>query len=238
MLFANSLIQGFFESTIVGQVMVYIQLALSVWMVAVAIGKNFELRNKVAEINRFESDFLSYTDVLGYYINRRPAGLEGIECIYKNTCERLIKLAAPDMRAMLAGRTTDSRPQALTAVEIELVRSTTEHSLEEQLINAESKMWVFTAIVAVAPMIGLLGTVWGVLDAFAVMGREATANLATIAPSISSALVTTVVGLLVALPGIFIAHFLNQTLRKITAKYDSFAEEIISRIACEFQGRN
>ncbi len=238
MIFANSLVQGFFESSVVGQAMVVIQLLFSVWMIAVAIGKHREITHKSKELKRFENDFASYQDVLGYYINRRPSGRDGINQIYVTTCERLIRLVSPDMRAMLAGHQTNTTPRALTAVEIELIRSTTEHSLEMQLISLEGKMWMITAVVAAAPMIGLLGTVWGVLDAFAVMGREATANLAAIAPSISSALVTTVVGLIIALPGIFIAHWLNQRLRRVSERYESFAEEIISRIACEFQGCN
>ena len=51
-------------------------------------------------------------------------------------------------------------------------------------------MPLIATVVALSPMLGLLGTVWGVLDAFADMGTAGSANLATIAPSISSALVT------------------------------------------------
>jgi biopolymer transport protein ExbB/TolQ len=86
-------------------------------------------------------------------------------------------------------------------------------------------------------MLGLLGTVWGVLDAFAEMGAAGSANLATIAPSISAALVTTVVGLLIAIPGVIFFNQMTSKIRDITSDMEGFADELIGRIACEFQGR-
>ena len=98
-------------------------------------------------------------------------------------------------------------------------------------------MNVIATIVALEPMLGLLGTVWGVLDAFAEMGTAGSANLATIAPSISAALVTTVVGLLVAIPGVIFFNMMNSKIRNISSDMEGFADELMGRIACEFQGR-
>jgi len=87
-------------------------------------------------------------------------------------------------------------------------------------------------------MLGLLGTVWGVLDAFADMGNKGTVLLSVIAPSISSALVTTVVGLLVAIPSVICYNNLAGKVRQLTTDMDGFADELMGRIACEFQGRD
>lgn len=69
------------------------------------------------------------------------------------------------------------------------------------------------------------------------MGTAGSANLATIAPSISAALVTTVVGLIVAIPGVMLFNGINGTIRDITNDMEGFADELMGRIACEFQGR-
>jgi biopolymer transport protein ExbB/TolQ len=98
-------------------------------------------------------------------------------------------------------------------------------------------MGIVATIVALEPMLGLLGTVWGVLDAFAEMGSAGSANLATIAPSISAALATTVVGLIVAIPGIVMHSVLSAKVRDITSDMEGFEDELMGRIACEFQGR-
>ena len=98
-------------------------------------------------------------------------------------------------------------------------------------------MGIIATVVALSPMLGLLGTVWGVLDAFADMGTAGSANLATIAPSISSALVTTVVGLIIAIPGVCAFNYMNGRIRNLTSDMEGFADELMGRVACEFQGR-
>ena len=161
----------------------------------------------------------------------------GLEWIYKESCERLLKMLAPDVRSLLVGRQAGDGAAALTAREVELIRGTCEHALDEEEIRVEHGMNVIATIVALEPMLGLLGTVWGVLDAFAEMGTAGSANLATIAPSISAALVTTVVGLIVAIPGVIFFNIMNSKIRNITSDMEGFADELMGRIACEFQGR-
>jgi biopolymer transport protein ExbB/TolQ len=238
MILANSLVNGFLGSNFMGQAIVVMQLLGSIVMVATIIGKAKELGFVKSATRRFLRDFSTCRDVLEYYLQRRPTAVSGLEGIYKDTCERLLKLLTPDVRSLLVGRQTDGDgAAALTAREIELVRGTCEHALDEEEIRVENGMGIIATIVALSPMLGLLGTVWGVLDAFAEMGAAGSANLATIAPSISAALVTTVVGLLIAIPGVIAFNRMNATIRNITSDMEGFADELIGRIACEFQGR-
>ena len=234
-LFADSLVQGFLGSNFMGQALVVVQLLGSVVMVATILGKWKELSFVGMATRRFLRDFSAGQDVLDYYLQRRPSATTGIEGIYKETCERLLKILSPDVRSLLVGR--QGGDASLTAREIELVRSTCEHGLDEEEIRVEHGMGIISTIVALEPMLGLLGTVWGVLDAFAEMGTAGSANLATIAPSISAALVTTVVGLLIAIPGVIAHTRLSASARHITSDMEGFADELMGRIACEFQGR-
>jgi len=238
MLLADSLVNGFLGSNMMGQALVLIQLLGSVIMVATILGKAKELGFLSMATRRFLRDFASGRDVLDYYVQRRPTAVNGLEGIYKETCERLMKLLTPDVRSMLVGHQTNGDgAAALTAREIELIRGTCEHVLDEEEIRVEHGMGVIATIVALEPMLGLLGTVWGVLDAFAEMGTAGSANLATIAPSISAALVTTVVGLLIAIPGTIAFTRMNASIRSITTDMEGFADELMGRISCEFQGR-
>ena len=237
MMLANSLVNGFLGSNFMGQLIVVAQLVGSILMVATVLGKWKELAFVGMATRRFLHDFSTGQDVLEYYLQRRPTITSGLEGIYKVTCERLLKLLTPDVRSLLVGRQDGSAAAALTAREIELVRGTCDHALDEELIRVERGMGLVATIVALEPMLGLLGTVWGVLDAFAEMGSAGSANLATIAPSISAALVTTVVGLIVAIPGIMAHTRLSATVRSITSDMEGFEDELMGRIACEFQGR-
>lgn len=238
MLLANSLIDGFLKSNGIGQGLVILQLLGSVLMIATIIGKVKELGFLSVLTRRFLRDFASYTGVLEYYLQRRSSAGTGIENIYKETCERLLKLLTPESRQLVAGRDQSVASAALSAREIELVRGTCEHILDEEEIRVEHGMGVIATVVALEPMLGLLGTVWGVLDAFAEMGQAGSASLAAIAPSISSALVTTVVGLIIAIPGVIAFNRMNASIRNLTSDMEGFADELTGRIACEFQGRN
>ncbi len=236
-LIADSLISGFFNSNFTGRAIVVVQLFGSVLMFATILGKMRSLAFLSMATRRFLNDFASFGGVLECYIARRPTALTGIEGIYKETCERLLKLLTPDARSLVAGRDGGLAGAALSAREVELVRGTCEHALDEEEIRVESGMGIIATIVALEPMLGLLGTVWGVLDAFAEMGTAGSASLATIAPAISAALVTTVVGLLVAIPGVLAFNGMTASIRKITSDIEGFADELMGRVACEFQGR-
>ena len=237
LLLANSLVDGFIKSNLIGQGIVVAQLLTSVLMVAVAIGKFKELGFLRVATHRFQHDFSSEHDILGYYFSRRPGrDATALEGIYAQTCERLLKLLTPDIRAQLLGHNGAATMSALTAHEVELVKGTCEHALDAEEIKLSHGMTIIATVVALAPMLGLLGTVWGVLDAFAEMGTAGSANLATIAPSISAALVTTVVGLLIAIPGVICFNCMTSIIRDLSSDMEAFVDELMGRIACEFQG--
>ncbi len=107
MLLADSLVNGFLISSFMGQAIVVAQLLGSVVMFAVVIGKAKELSFVKHATRRFIHDFSSGRDVLEYYLQRRPSSSSGLEKIYKETCERLLKLLTPDVRSLLVGRQTD-----------------------------------------------------------------------------------------------------------------------------------
>ena len=161
MILANSLVDGFLGSNLMGQGIVAVQLLGSVVMLAVVLGKWKELSYVRMATRRFVRDFTSGHDALEYYLERRPSIATGVEGIYKETCDRLLKLLTPDVRSLLVGRQTDGNGSAaLTAREIELVRGTCEHALDEEEIRLDHGMGVIASVVSLSPMLGLLGTVW------------------------------------------------------------------------------
>ncbi|MBK8726548.1 MAG: MotA/TolQ/ExbB proton channel family protein [Holophagaceae bacterium] len=87
---------------------------------------------------------------------------------------------------------------------------------------------VLATIAAVSPFIGLFGTVWGIIDAFKGIGATGNANLATVAPGISEALVATAVGLMAAIPALMAYNFFQGQLKQWQTELDDFALEFIS----------
>ena len=85
----------------------------------------------------------------------------------------------------------------------------------------------------VSPLLGLLGTVIGVMDAFLGIAASGTANISAVAPGVAEALITTVAGLTVAIPAaIAYNHFLSR-LGAFSGELEGFASEFIGTLARE-----
>jgi biopolymer transport protein TolQ len=81
---------------------------------------------------------------------------------------------------------------------------------------------------AVAPFIGLFGTVWGIVDAFHGLGTAGAATLRAVAPGISEALVTTAAGLAAAIPAVIAYNLIIGSIREMAARNDDFALEMLN----------
>ena len=89
--------------------------------------------------------------------------------------------------------------------------------------------WLAT-IAAIAPFIGLFGTVMGIIDAFHGLGTAGAATLRAVAPGISEALITTAAGLVVAIPAVIGYNQLTARLREFAARMDDFGRELLNAI--------
>ncbi len=78
-------------------------------------------------------------------------------------------------------------------------------------------------------LIGLLGTVWGIMNAFHAIGVQRGATLATVAPGISEALITTAFGLVVAIPATIFYNILWERLNTIQSDLVDFAGSFLNR---------
>jgi biopolymer transport protein ExbB/TolQ len=100
-----------------------------------------------------------------------------------------------------------------------------ERAVGEESLRLESNLIILATAVSGAPFLGLLGTVWGVMDAFSGIAQAGQASLAAMAPGVSGALITTVVGLLVAIPAMFGYNFLTTYTRSFIVETENFAAE-------------
>jgi biopolymer transport protein TolQ len=93
---------------------------------------------------------------------------------------------------------------------------------------------VFLAVTSsVCPFFGLLGTVWGVMDAFLSIGIYGSANIQVVAPGIAEALITTVAGLAAAIPAVIAYNYFVSRLRRVIEVIDAFSVELTSAIVRE-----
>ena len=82
-----------------------------------------------------------------------------------------------------------------------------------------------------SPFIGLLGTVWGIMNAFRGIGASSSASLAVVASGIAEALITTAAGLLAAIPAVVAYNYCLSRARNISVEMEDFSEELLEFFA-------
>jgi biopolymer transport protein TolQ len=129
----------------------------------------------------------------------------------------------PDQFLAAARATQDSlgadvlRDLVAVQAEPDLLEATADRSLTNVQHRVSRLMTFLSSVGAVSPFIGLLGTVYGIMDAFLRIGREKSASLPVVAPAIGEALIVTAAGLFAAIPAVIAYNFLSRRLEELLA---------------------
>lgn len=217
------------QATPEAKVIIVILLIFSVFAWSVMASKALQMRRAQRLNHYFEAEFRQQKSVLAIFDRKLQVDGCPLFSVYLDGCS--------DLEGHL--RASDgTRKVHATLKGVEHVKRSLEGSVARESLRLESGLVLLAVAVSGAPFLGLLGTVWGVMDAFggvAVAAQAgARADLAVMAPGVSAALVTTVAGLLVAIPSMFGYNWLVHTLRVHTVELDNFAQALASRMETEF----
>ena len=116
---------------------------------------------------------------------------------------------------------------------LEHTENALQRALARQVLRYESNMIFLATIVSGAPFLGLLGTVWGVMEAFSAVSLQQTASIQTLAPGVSAALLTTISGLVVAIPSLFGYNFLLAMTKRLITEIENYTSSLADRIELE-----
>lgn len=126
-------------------------------------------------------------------------------------------------KQMLVAKTETKKE--LTRADLELVHQEVESAVYEVMGHEESYMAVLKTTAEVGPLLGLLGTVWGLIHAFMRISQEQSADIITVAPGIAEALITTLVGLVVAIPALVFFNILQRRIHRLEQNLILFADK-------------
>lgn len=133
-------------------------------------------------------------------------------------------------RAAAIGR---ERGQENTRARIEHAENAIQRAIARQTLRYESNMIFLASIVSGAPFIGLLGTVWGVMEAFSSIAMQQNAGIQQLAPGVSGAMLATIAGLVVAIPSVFGYNLLLGHTREMVTELENYASSLADRIELE-----
>lgn len=112
----------------------------------------------------------------------------------------------------------ESGKDVLTSQGIEHLQLMLDQTLDHVLAEQEQYLPVLSTSAAVAPLMGLFGTVWGLVHAFVNISHQKSADISVVAPGIAEALTTTLAGLIVAIPALVFSHYFSNEIRKLEQK--------------------
>lgn len=224
---------AFWDSTLPGKAIVILLFLGSAGAWTIMWTKGVQLRFASATTADFLEAFRSERNPTALFTKREDYPGTPLNSIYKEGCKALggeLQAHGIDPEDLLMGDLTSEERRHLSLNQLETLRAVVDRNVAEEALNLEDQMGLLATAVSSAPFLGLLGTVWGVMDAFSGMAQSGSAALSAVAPGISGALLTTIVGLLVALPSMIGYNMLSAHIRRVSVQMDNFAQEFISSI--------
>ena len=207
-----SFLQLFLLADLFTKAIMILLILASVWSWAVIIDKSFRLMRLVRRANAFERQFWSGAPLDDLYrqLAKRP----------DHPMALMFATAMEEWRE--SPKTVDVTFNRGLVGRIGQVMDLTRDREVEQLETNLS--WLGT-IASTAPFIGLLGTVWGIMNSFQSIAATKNSSLAVVAPGIAEALFATALGLIAAIPALIAYNKLSGSIDSYANRLSSFSEE-------------
>ena len=207
-----SIISLIAEASILVQLVMALLAGLSVMSWYWIFRKRFQIRQARIATDNFERDFWSGGDLNALYqsatASRHHAG--GMERIFEAGYREYTKLRAKshDHEAIIEG-----------------ARRAMRATYQREVDDLEAHLAFLASVGSVSPYIGLLGTVWGIMNSFRGLANMTSATLSHVAPGIAEALVATAIGLFAAIPAVVAYNRFAHDIDRIGIRFESFMEE-------------
>jgi biopolymer transport protein TolQ len=166
---------------------------------------------KAAE--KFEDDFWSGVDLstLHTRIGRQKEAIAGMEAIFQAGFQEFLRLRAQPA----------AEPESLVTGSHRAMRA----ALSREIDELETHLPLLATAGSTSPYIGLLGTVWGIMNSFIALGDMQQATIAQVAPGIAEALIATAMGLFAAIPAVMAYNRYADETDRLVSRYETFMEE-------------
>jgi len=225
---SGGLLFAFEHATVAGKIVLLTLAIGSIFSWSVMITKMRVIRFARTQTGRFLEAFRQDRQPLRLF--ERNARFPGAPLfnVYRAGCEEMAFQMLGSAEVDETFRARLGVADKISPAQMVAVSAAMERSVGETALSLESQMILLATAVSGSPFLGLLGTVWGVMDAFTGVAEAGSPNLVAMAPGVSGALITTVTALCVAIPAMFGYNFLVTSIRGMIVEMDNFAAELAS----------
>jgi biopolymer transport protein TolQ len=214
------------QATTEAKIIIVCLALFSILAWSVMIAKAVQMR-RAKRLNRFfTTEYRTQKNVLDVFDRRIQADGCPMFMVYQ--------AGSIELDGRLKNPEDGARRRFISLKGMEHVKRSMENTVAQESLKLESGLILLAIAVSGAPFLGLLGTVWGVMSTFGGIAMKGSATMAAMAPGVAAALITTVAGLLVAIPSMFGYNWLVHNLRVLTVELDNFAQELVSKMETEY----
>jgi biopolymer transport protein TolQ len=208
---------------LVAKIVLILLLLASVVSWAIILYKWMTLRKAEAENRRFLVLFSKIDDLLEIQQKALQRNEGPMVMVYQAAIDKMrpyIEKNGENIPSI-----DGNRPMLLASLQ-----RTLQSGVQDEMAHQEQYLHFLATVGNTAPFVGLFGTVWGIINAFHEIGRQGSANIASVAPGISEALIATAAGLFVAIPAVMAYNIFVNKLRKMEVQLEVFSAELTSMI--------
>jgi biopolymer transport protein TolQ len=223
----TTVIQMIVESTWLTRVVLTILAVLSLTSWWVIFKKTYQFR----DVRRQGDRFLAHMEKA----QRLEDAYKSILSLPESPYGRLFRQGVNFFSELRPGALRENAPPTpgLSLTQLEALRMILEKTETEERDALAHGIGMLAVIGTAGPLLGLLGTVIGVMDAFLGISLAGSSNIMSVAPGIAEALIATVAGLFVAIPAVFgYNHFVTK-LNLVTSELEGFSSEFVGTLARE-----
>jgi biopolymer transport protein TolQ len=235
---AGGLLFAFEHSTVAGKVVLAALCIGSVFSWSVMITKLRVMQFARRQTARFRAAFRKDRQPLRLFETGARFSGAPLFNVYRAGCQEMTFHLLGSAEVDETFRARLEIADKISPAQMRAVNVAMERAVGETALELESQMILLASAVSGAPFLGLLGTVWGVMDTFTDVAVAGSPNLATMAPGVSGALITTVTALCVAIPAMFGYNYLVTSIRAMIVEMDNFAAELASEFEHKYVDHN
>ncbi len=123
----------------------------------------------------------------------------------------------------------------LSEADIDFIDAQASTSILQQVQHLERHLYLLSTIVTLAPFLGLLGTVWGILITFSGLQEHGSAGSEAVLGGLALALTTTVIGLVIAIPALVGYNYLRNKIERLRNQMEGFSSEMVASIELQYR---
>ena len=210
----NGFLHLAFNASFLVQLVMIILIGLSVWSWVIIFIKRKELNDILKSTINFNQKFWSGG------INPQNFYMQIKEKRQKTPIEEIF-YAGWYKYELLHGEEKLITPGSINKTSLRAMQVAIATENEDLEVNLDT----LATIASVSPYIGLLGTVWGIMNSFQSLSQTSQTTIALVAPGISEALIATALGLIAAIPALIAYNKFSSDISKIILRYENFSEE-------------